>query len=641
MRSQGYMGWQLLFDNYNASADIVVLTICIVTGIFLATSFSVRTKTFGLFTAMLGGLFFAAMTDILLHICYDHVSGGNYTVVYVLRVLFHFFLFFLLFLFILYLLALLDPTEKKKMTVITVSATAGVMLIITDILLSVFMFGFHIEPDGTEVPGLNIFIPGYAFFIVIIISLLFGIGDRLYSKTVISILGSILVSFMMLYNEIRFGKSSYTVSAFLFPILSILYLFHSNPYNIDTGTISVSALKETVEYNYSHKRDFYYVCLYLPDFASEGKALPKDLQAAIRQFPAKYFKRSALFQVSNGFMFLMVPGKHNPDCEEGLRDTVRAFTKEYKRFRYNYKLVIGKSIDVISRKNEYLSFIKGILRRTRINSIHMVDNRDVNDFNASDAVLLELEDINAKHDLNDPRVLAYCQPVLNLKTGKYDTAEALMRLNFPGLGMVYPDLFIPIAEENGHIHVLTEIILHKTCEAIKKLLNEGYDVNRISVNVSMHELRDAGFTKDIENIIASDAVPNGKVAIEITESQTDSDFMIVKSMIEELKGTGITFYLDDFGTGFSNLERIMKLPFDTIKFDRSLVTACKTDKRSEEIVRRLAGMLSELDYSVLYEGIEEENDEIRCGSMSASYLQGYRYSRPIPIEELEGFFTKE
>lgn len=339
-------------------------------------------------------------------------------------------------------------------------------------------------------------------------------------------------------------------------------------------------------------------------------------------------------------MLLMMPARSNPDFDLQVKEAISAFKKEYDKLHADFKVVIGKSIGEISRRNEYLSFIKDIHRNMEINSFHRVDEKDVTTFNRSEDILKELEDIFKKHDLNDDRIIPYCQPVYNIKNGKYDTAEALMRLNLPGLGMVFPDQFIPLAEEHGYIHILTKIILHKTCECIKNLLSEGYEVKRISVNVSMPELRDETFTADIEKIIGSSSIPTGKVAIEITESQSDSDYLNVKDMIEKLKGTGIKFYLDDFGTGYSNMERIMKLPFDIIKFDRSLVFASQSDERSEKIVGRLAGMFSDLHYSVLYEGVEDENDEKRCISMSASYLQGYKYSKPIPMDELRNFFSK-
>ncbi len=238
-------------------------------------------------------------------------------------------------------------------------------------------------------------------------------------------------------------------------------------------------------------------------------------------------------------------------------------------------------------------------------------------------------------------MLVYCQPVLNILTQKYDTAEALMRLQLPQVGMVYPDQFIPLAEADGCIHTLTEIILHKTCKMIKRLAEAGCRFERVSVNVSAMELKSEGFCRDITGIIQDCGVTGDKVALELTESRSDSDFLLMKSKISDLRAQGIKIYLDDFGTGYSNMERIMELLFDIIKFDRSLVIASGENPRSEKLVESLASMFASLDYSVLYEGVESESDEKLCRDMGASYLQGYKYSRPIPIEKLESYFEKE
>ena len=273
-----------------------------------------------------------------------------------------------------------------------------------------------------------------------------------------------------------------------------------------------------------------------------------------------------------------------------------------------------------------------------MNSIRRVGPEDVKRFNSNEYVLRELEDIYNRQDLDDGRVLCYCQPVFNIKTGKYDTAEALMRLKLEKQGLVFPDQFIPLAEENGYIHVLTEIILNKACKAVHRLVEQGFDVARVSVNVSVQELRDDRFCDDITRIIRRNDLEGEKIAIELTESMTDDDFILMKNKISELRQKGIKFYLDDFGTGYSNMERIMGLPFDIIKFDRSMVMACGINERSRRIVVNLANMLAEMNYAVLFEGVEKEADEAMCVSMSASYLQGYKYSKPVPIERLQYFF---
>ena len=183
--------------------------------------------------------------------------------------------------------------------------------------------------------------------------------------------------------------------------------------------------------------------------------------------------------------------------------------------------------------------------------------------------------------------------------------------------------------------------MKKTCTEIRKLIVDGYEVNRISVNISVLELRDDNFCDDINKIIKDSGIPEDKIAIEITESQNENDFIIMKAKVNELKEQGIKFYLDDFGTGYSNLERIMEVPFDIIKFDRSLVVASGENEKSEKMVGNLAHMFRDLNYSVLYEGVENDLDEKRCIDMSAVYLQGYKYSRPIPIEQLTEFFEKK
>ena len=116
--------------------------------------------------------------------------------------------------------------------------------------------------------------------------------------------------------------------------------------------------------------------------------------------------------------------------------------------------------------------------------------------------------------------------------------------------------------------------------------------------------------------------------------------MLMKSKIGELRKQGISFYLDDFGTGYSNMERIMELPFDTIKFDRSLVVASGDRERSRRMVSNLASMFSNMSYSVLYEGIEEDADEAMCRRMDATYLQGFKYSRPVPMGDLTRFLSR-
>lgn len=625
------MGDMMYLNNYTPVGDLLVIAICIVMVVLIAASYLSRTKNFMLFMTMIGFLALAALCNVFLHYHYGQIRDGNYTSIYVLRIVFHSVLFSLFMTFIVYIIALVDLPGDERMKVLFEPVIIYIFVFAADIVTTV---------KGRDKLGMYLFLSGYIAFLFVIIVLLIRYRRMIYSKAMTGIFGSMGVSLLILFVQGMHGQTSYTVATFLFPMISIMYLLHSNPYDVELGALSASSVTDTIRYHYRKNNDFIFISLYLPDFDVDGKALPRELRDEIRKYSSEFYKKCGLFRISNSHMLLIAVKKANPDHRNKIEKMRTEFAKMYDVYRFDYKFIIGESIEEISRKNEYIRFIKSIQRSMPINTIHVVDEVDISTYNRNEYILSQLEDISRKRDLDDERVLVYCQPVYNIRKNIFDTAESLMRLKLPELGMVFPDQFIPLAEEHDYIHILTLIILKKSCDEVKRLLSEGYEVKRISVNVSVLELRDAGFISDIEKIITDSEIPDGKIAIEVTESQSDSDFNIIKGMMDELKGSGIKFYLDDFGTGYSNLERIMKLPFDIIKFDRSLVLACKDDDRSEKIVNRLASMFADLDYAVLYEGIENENDEERCIRMKASYLQGYKYSKPIPITDLVNFFSK-
>lgn len=635
------MGQQLYYDNYSPVGDILVVAICFLIFILIGTSYVTKTRSFAVYVCLVVFLTFAGISGISHHFLYSQVTDGDYTWVYILRILYHAFLFSNLLLYVVYIVELQHLEKDKKIPVMIISSLIYILIILADIITTISGNGFKLNRYGTAVSAVNIFLYGYLAFIAVISFLMIVFRNRLYKQVMMGFYGTMAVAFLLLVIQGKHGQSSFTTATFTFPVISMLYIVHSNPYDIELGAINISAMEDMVRYNYKRKNELIFMSLYMPDYDVEGAAFPKEMQKTIRDIAGHYFRGAVLFQVNNGHVILMTRKDKNPNFENIVNKTLNAFDKEYEKYKLDYKIVFGESIEEISRKNEYISFIRNIHRNMEMNSIHMVDFEDVEAFNKYELILSELDDIYKKHDLNDPRVMAYCQPVYNIKKQKYDTAEALMRLKLDDIGLVFPDQFIPLAEENGYIHVLTEIILSKTCAEIKHLLGDGYEVKRISINVSVLEMRDDKFTEDITNIINNSGIPEYKVAIEITESQTDNDFLVMKHIIDELKDKGVKFYLDDFGTGYSNMERIMELPFDIIKFDRSLVLASDTDERAEKMVGSLANMFSELNYSVLYEGVENEMDEKRCINMSASYLQGYKYSRPIPIIELSKFFSKQ
>lgn len=627
--------------SYTPVGDLAVVAVCFVIFAMLFFSYARRTRGYRIFLFIVPCLTLSALLNVTYHFLLS--SMGPVPLVSALHILHHAALFSVFFLFTLYIAEVthLETGRKKRVTVAASVLLAGI--VVADLIRSITGARHPDASAGIAFSSQILFPVGYVLFIILDLLLLVSVRKRLYRSVMRGFYASIViaVTVLLLQALLNSRSSSFTVVTFLFPVIAMLYIMHSNPYDAETGTLSGSFLTDIVRNAYEKKKPFIFLSVYLPFFDGGGKSMPDAIKSLVRTFASDYFHGAILLQLNPGLLMLLFRKNRNPDYEHRIGKMLRAFQNYHRIYQYDYKIVIGESVPEISRKNEYYSFIRDINRKMDLNSIRRVGPDDILSFGKSEYILRQLEDIHKQHNLDDRRVLVFCQPVFNIRTNRYDTAEALMRLQLDDLGLVPPDRFISLAEEHGYIHTLTEIILHKTCGEIRRLTDAGFDIQRISVNVSMLELKDEHFCSDISAIISRSGVPGDKIAIELTESRSESDFNLMKDRIVELKERGIKFYLDDFGTGYSNMERIIELPFDIIKFDRSLVVACGTNQRSEKIVSNMATLFSDLDYSVLYEGVETDTDESLCCGMCASYLQGFKYSRPIPITDLRRFVPRK
>ncbi len=520
------------------------------------------------------------------------------------------------------------------------AVTAYALIALYEIVTTVTGTVFYIDEENNIIQGPSLFPLFFFFYAVIILLMLILHKSRIYKQIYIGIVVTTLLSICVMLIQGMHRQSSFTAAVFLFPMYAILYFMHSNPYDPEIGAVNISAFEDLTAYSYAHKNELLIMSLFLQEFDVKDRKFPKELQDLIRHYNHHFFKRALLFRLSGGRIVLVAETAKNPDYRERLDSMLKDFYTQHERFRLDHKIIFLTTIDEIGKTNDYLDLIRYLESLMGDREVKYVDKKDIEAYREHKYIVHELEDIFRKGDLNDSRVKVYCQPVLNARSGKYDTAEALMRLKLEKMGIVYPDSFIPIAEKYGYIKILSLIILNKTCLAIRRLISEGYYLKRISVNFSMIDVRESDFSEKVLKIIESNGIPYEKLAIELTESQSEQDFIIVRDKINELKDSGIKFYLDDFGTGYSNFDRIIELPFDIIKFDRSLVVASNSDTKSETMVSYLAHMFSDMHYSVLYEGIENKDDEQMCIRMCGRYLQGYKYSKPIPIEGLTEYFER-
>nr|MBA3487608.1 EAL domain-containing protein [Lysobacter sp.] len=231
---------------------------------------------------------------------------------------------------------------------------------------------------------------------------------------------------------------------------------------------------------------------------------------------------------------------------------------------------------------------------------------------------------------NEEFVLHY-QPKLDLVSGKVGSAEALIRWNDPRTGLVPPGEFIPVLEETGLIHEVGRWALHKAVEDRLRWLNEGLPAVRISVNVSALQLRDRGFVADIEQALTIDARAAAGLQLEITESMIMLDIDRGIASLHAIREMGVSVALDDFGTGFSSLSYLARLPIDTLKIDRSFIHDMTATRAGEAIVSTIINLGHALDYRVVAEGVETQEQSWLLRMLGCDEMQGYFFGKPIPF----------
>lgn len=255
------------------------------------------------------------------------------------------------------------------------------------------------------------------------------------------------------------------------------------------------------------------------------------------------------------------------------------------------------------------------------------------DFNdtAKDRLLIETK-LNRALDNGEFEV--YYQPKINLRTMELVGMESLIRWNNPELGRIFPDMFIPIAEETGLIVSIGQWVLKKSCEDLMRWRSMGYNL-KVAVNLSLKQFIQKDLYMSVKNVLLETGMEPRHLELEITESTIMVDTENTRDILDKLSSLGITFAIDDFGTGFSSIGYLNRIPIDTIKIDKSFTQGIDTSEDSLSIVRSVIQLSRNLGIEVVAEGVENENHLRLLRELECDLAQGYYFSRPVPASEFE------
>ena len=250
---------------------------------------------------------------------------------------------------------------------------------------------------------------------------------------------------------------------------------------------------------------------------------------------------------------------------------------------------------------------------------------------------LELEN-NLRRAIANHELEIYLQPQIHIQTKKLIGAEALIRWIDPEKGIIYPDSFIPIAEESGLIKAIGSFVLQEACRILAEWKKQEQRAISLSINVSALQLQSQDFVNEVRNAILNFNINPKYLELELTESaiMTNSDESL--TILHALRSLGVKLVIDDFGTGYSSFSYLKKFPLDTLKVDKSFINDIPYDKDDMAITQAIIEMGHILNFQIVAEGVETQEQLEFLQTVKCDIFQGYLESKPISVSEFEKIY---
>ncbi len=245
---------------------------------------------------------------------------------------------------------------------------------------------------------------------------------------------------------------------------------------------------------------------------------------------------------------------------------------------------------------------------------------------------------NMHSAIEEKQFKMYLQPKYSISRNKIVGAEALVRWIHPERGMIYPNEFIPVIEENGFIKMVDYYIWEEASKFIKRCTDIGIEDCPVSVNVSRHHLKDTEFMFVLMDDIKRHQIKKKLMELEITETAKDEQ---IGQAAMRLKLDGFTLLMDDFGSGYSSLNVLLETPFDVIKLDKKFMDNMMASDKGKLILEHMVSMARELGLGLLAEGVETKEQVELLGKIGCDNVQGYYFARPMPHEDFFELLKKD
>lgn len=609
-------------SSFSPYPNIITMVFCVVIMLSLTALFERRDKEYRYMIASCISIFTGGFMGCVYYcLVVPNKYSFSIAVIFLLRLLYYVPMITTMFIYLLYIL---DATGRNSMSAYAVVFLVHMYWILIMASSQFTHIGFWIASDKTfhENYFLDIFTFAYIYYAFATEWLVMSSKHIMVPGIKINIAMVFTIFIAVDFVQSCLSSDTMVNPSMLIPLLYFLLVFRQNSYDRRDGTMNTEALEDIIDYKIKHKKMFAVDCIQIENvnFLLKQKTGVIDIQKFCRGIHYK----GVVYRLGGDRLAIV---EDEPDD-----DKLRHLSSElYAKYNKNYKGIIFPYMPIIKNGSDFRFLIDEEMRSVQEKEIRLVEPDNNKEKLQESRIIAKnvLSDIAEKCDMEDGRVRVFCQPIFSAGDKRVKTAESLMRLYVPNYGFLFPQTFIPIAEDKNYIHVLSMIIFSKVC----KYISENNDIDMITVNFSVQELVQKNFVNDVINAVDRYGVQPDRIGIEITESRMESNFRSLLDVTNDLSRRGFCILLDDFGTGYSNLSKVFALPVSVIKFDRSLLLATERDT-GNAFMQEITGFFKRSGKKVLCEGVETEEDEEYCCTIGMDYLQGYLYSRPVPIENL-------
>lgn len=239
--------------------------------------------------------------------------------------------------------------------------------------------------------------------------------------------------------------------------------------------------------------------------------------------------------------------------------------------------------------------------------------------------------------LDEDRIEVFLQPIYSTSEKRFVSAEALVRMQERSGRLIFPGTFIPVAESSGLIGQIGDRVFEKVCGFIREGVIDKLGIEYIEVNLSIMQCEDSTLASRYAEIIRSYGIRPSAINLEITETGQMQDRTTLMKNLESLRTTGCTFSLDDFGTGESNLNYIVEMPVDIVKFDRTMILSYFTNDKTKLMMEYVIKMIKRMNMRIVAEGVEEAYQLEALEKLGVDYIQGYYFSKPVAKDDFVKF----